>query len=184
MEEKKTDKKENREGRERGGSALFFSRQAVDRLQSPEDMEKYLRVSTPDAWVMIIACAVLLCGFLSWAVFGSIGEKIPLQGVFCRDEYVIVFADPMTASRIDKTSTAYIQGNTYPVDYVIDRALTEAETIDAFDISQMTATLLRKDNREYAIRIVTGKLDIPPDKIIDVTITVDQRTPLDYVMGK
>ena len=37
-------------------------RKALDRLQSPDDLDRYLRMTTSGIWISIIACAAILLG--------------------------------------------------------------------------------------------------------------------------
>ena len=49
----------------------IFSKKAMKKLRSPDDMEKYLRITNPGMWLILGACAALLIGLLVWAFFGS-----------------------------------------------------------------------------------------------------------------
>ena len=50
----------------------IFSKKAMKKLRSPDDMEKYLRITNPGMWLILGACAALLIGLLVWAFFGSV----------------------------------------------------------------------------------------------------------------
>lgn len=43
----------------------------MDRVSSPEALDDYIRVTTPSAWIVLIAAAVLLAGVLAWFVIGN-----------------------------------------------------------------------------------------------------------------
>lgn len=59
MEEKKSD-----------GS--IFREKSIDRINSPEQLDSYIRVTTPSVWIILIALIVLLLGFLAWSIFGKV----------------------------------------------------------------------------------------------------------------
>ena len=49
----------------------IFREKSLERVSSPEQMDEYIRVTTPSVWVALIALAVLLAGFLIWSIFGT-----------------------------------------------------------------------------------------------------------------
>ena len=44
----------------------LFRRESMDRIQSPERLNEYLRVANPSVWVVLAAVIVLLVGILIW----------------------------------------------------------------------------------------------------------------------
>lgn len=50
----------------------IFREKSLRRISSPEEMNDYIRVTTPKVWVILIAVIVLLIGALVWATFGTI----------------------------------------------------------------------------------------------------------------
>lgn len=53
------------------GSGLFRSK-SIQRVSSPEQLNDYIRVTTPSVWIVLIALVVLLAGMLAWSVLGRI----------------------------------------------------------------------------------------------------------------
>ena len=53
------------------GSGLFRSK-SIQRVSSPEQLNDYIRVTTPSVWIVLIALVVLLVGMLAWGVLGRI----------------------------------------------------------------------------------------------------------------
>ena len=52
-------------------SGLFRSK-SIQRVSSPEQLNDYIRVTTPSVWIVLIALVVLLAGMLIWSVLGRI----------------------------------------------------------------------------------------------------------------
>lgn len=50
----------------------IFRKSSIDRVQSPEQLNDYIKVSNPSAWVIIIAAIVLLGAVLVWSIFGTV----------------------------------------------------------------------------------------------------------------
>ena len=50
----------------------LFRQKSIDRVNSPEQLNDYIRVTTPSVWLALIAIILLLSGFLAWGVFGTV----------------------------------------------------------------------------------------------------------------
>lgn len=50
----------------------LFREKNVKRVSSPEQLNDYMRVTSPSIWAIIIAVIVLLAGALTWAVTGTV----------------------------------------------------------------------------------------------------------------
>ena len=49
-----------------------FRRKSLERVTSPEQLNDYIKVTTPSVWLILFATLVLIVGTLFWAVFGKI----------------------------------------------------------------------------------------------------------------
>ena len=49
----------------------IFREKSLKKVSSPEQMDEYIRVTTPSVWIALIALALLLAGFLIWSIFGT-----------------------------------------------------------------------------------------------------------------
>ena len=50
----------------------IFREKSIQRVSSPEQLNDYIRVTTPSVWLVLIAIVVLLVGILAWSVFGTV----------------------------------------------------------------------------------------------------------------
>lgn len=50
----------------------IFRSKSLDRVTSPEQLNDYIKVTTPSVWLILIATMILIVGTLFWAVFGRI----------------------------------------------------------------------------------------------------------------
>jgi len=63
----------------------LFRRDAMERMESPDKVDEYIRVSTPRAWMMVGALALVVAGVLVWGFTGSIAKTVSAQGVIWED---------------------------------------------------------------------------------------------------
>lgn len=60
----------------------IFRQASVDRVSSPEQLDKYIKVITPGAAVTLLCLVCLVCGGLVWGIFGKIPVTANAPGVF------------------------------------------------------------------------------------------------------
>lgn len=56
----------------------IFRKESIDRVNSPEQLNDYIRCVRPSVWVALGAIAVLLAGVIVWGVFGQIDGLHPI----------------------------------------------------------------------------------------------------------
>ncbi len=58
------------EQKKQGGG--IFREKSIKRVSSPEQLNDYIRVTSPSVWIVLLALVVLLLGMLAWSVLGRI----------------------------------------------------------------------------------------------------------------
>ena len=62
-----------------GEKTKLFREKNLERLESPEQLNDYLRVTSPGVWMILSAVILLLIGVFIWAVFGRIEATTQVQ---------------------------------------------------------------------------------------------------------
>lgn len=50
----------------------LFRDKSIEKVSSPEQLNDYIRVTSPSVWIVIIAMIVLLAGIITWSVLGKV----------------------------------------------------------------------------------------------------------------
>ena len=50
----------------------LFRKKSLDRVSSPEQLNDYIRVTSPSVWLVLLAIVLLLAGILIWSTFGKV----------------------------------------------------------------------------------------------------------------
>ena len=53
----------------------LFRKKSMDRINSPEELNDYIRVTSPSVWLVLLACVVILVGALVWGSIGTVEEE-------------------------------------------------------------------------------------------------------------
>ena len=50
----------------------LFRKKSLDKVSSPEELNDYIRVTTPSVWLILAAVLILVIGILAWCVLGTV----------------------------------------------------------------------------------------------------------------
>ena len=79
---------------------VLFSQAALDKLRTPERLDKMLPITTPVNWLAAAAIGVLLFSVLIWSIFGSFTEKAEGMGLIM-DSNGLVNVSHVVGGKID-----------------------------------------------------------------------------------
>ena len=62
----------------------LFRKSALEKLSSPEQLDRLMTVTSPRAWIALCGIGVLLLYTLIWSIFGQIPDKVAGTGILIR----------------------------------------------------------------------------------------------------
>jgi HlyD family secretion protein len=62
----------------------LFRKSALEKLSSPEQLDRLMTVTSPRAWIALCGIGVLLLYTLVWSIFGEIPDKVAGTGILIR----------------------------------------------------------------------------------------------------
>ena len=74
--------------------------QDTRRMSSPEQLNDYLKVTSPKIWVLLSAVILLVAGLLLWSSFTTIESYATGTAQAVGGELVVTFDDPEKASKV------------------------------------------------------------------------------------
>ena len=54
----------------------IFRKKSLERISSPEELNDYIKVTSPPVWIILLAIVVILVGVLSWGVLGTVDQEL------------------------------------------------------------------------------------------------------------
>ena len=107
-------------------SEKIFRQKSLDRIQSPESLNDYIKVASPGIWLLLTAAVVLLAGVLIWGIVTTVDSGVKVTA-FVHNGECIAYAE--IEEDIPEGAKAVIDGQSGTVascdgkTYVIDIAL-------------------------------------------------------------
>ena len=77
----------------------LFQQKALDRLQSPDELDKLYSVTNPVGWVGLLTVMFLIFSGIVWAIFGVMADKVSGTGLMV-DAAGMVNIAPSTSGRV------------------------------------------------------------------------------------
>lgn len=79
----------------------LFSKEAMDKLRSPEKLDTLLEVTNPVGWMALAAMLVMVFSVLIWSIFGAMVVKVEGVGILL-DSAGIVTITPVSGGRVEE----------------------------------------------------------------------------------
>ena len=55
----------------------LYRKKSMDRISSPEELNDYIRVTSPSVWMVLMAIVIILVGTLVWGALGTVTQENP-----------------------------------------------------------------------------------------------------------
>ncbi|MBO7675755.1 MAG: hypothetical protein J6S63_12240 [Atopobiaceae bacterium] len=160
----------------------IFNTKAAERLRSPDDLDKYVRVTRPSVWVVLVACIALLAGLLAWGFLGTVSTNVSVSGTVLEGRALCLLPQRETA-QIDVGDAAYVGGTKMQVAVVENVPLSRDEAYELLGSDYLVSTLMEGD---WAVLVVfEGDVSALEERVpIPVSITTERVAPLALVFGE
>ncbi len=103
------------------------------KVDSPEQLNEYIRLSNPGVWILVLAIVVLLAGFCIWGIFGKIDTKV--QAVAVSDSgstYLYVKEEDIEQIKAGMPVRINDNATAYEVESVGEKAEKVTDTLDEY----------------------------------------------------
>lgn len=109
----------------------IFRKSNIDRVNSPEQLNDYIRVATPGVWLVLTGIVVLLAGFIVWSVFGKI-ETTKNVEVVSEGGELICYINAENVNAISEGMLVKVNGRTGSVLSVSDMPIMLSDDSDPY----------------------------------------------------
>ena len=93
----------------------LFRKESVERIQSPEQLNDYLRITNPTIWVLLAAVIVLLAGMLIWSSVAYISSFAEGSAAVENGKMTVRFYDEEQAGRVESGMDIVVGDVSFPI---------------------------------------------------------------------
>lgn len=159
----------------------IFNSRATEKLRSPDDLDKYMRVANPSVWVVIAACAALLIGILIWGIFGAVTTSVSATGVNVEGK-AMCFLAADDAAKVNVGDEAAVDGKRMTVYKIAPVPVSRDEAYDILTSDYLVSTLVSGD-WAYQIIFEGDTSTIAEHVPLTVSITTERIAPITLILG-
>lgn len=156
-------------------SDQIFRKKSMDRINSPEQLTQYIKVTNPAMWMLFVAVILLLAGVCVWGVVGRIDTKLTVCAI-SDGEQVVCYVSEENMEQVQSGMLVDIDGKEYSVTGI-----------------SKTPVSIGKDFNEYAMHVGNLKAGqwaylVQTDAVLDIgvytaNIIVDRVAPISFIMN-
>ena len=159
----------------------IFNKRATERLRSPDDLDKYVRVTNPSVWVVLVACIALVAGLLAWGVFGAVTSSVTATGSVV-DGKAMCFLKADDVAKVDRGEPANVGGVQMTVGDIAFVPLSRDEAGRLLSNDYLVNTLVQTD-WVYSVEFEGDASSLAENVPISVNIMVERVAPISLVLG-
>lgn len=155
---------------EKENKSTLFREKNLERLESPEELNDYLRVTSPGVWMVLITIVVLLIGVCIWGAYGTI-QATTKAAVVTENGKSTCMVPYAALEGVLKNKTIRIDGQ----DYELEPSVLEPEMItDTTNVYVLLAGDLSVGDIVYPITLARPLMS---DGIVTGTLVTETLTP-------
>ena len=158
----------------------IFNKEATERLRSPDDLDRYVRVTSPSVWVALLAIFLLVVGLLSWGFFGSVSTSVSTQAAYSEGELVCLLTSE-DVTKVHEGDRAIVGGKHAEVLSISATPLSRDEVAEVLGSDYLVDALMQGD-WAYAVVFKTAE-QYEPGVPYAVSITTERVAPISLVIG-
>ena len=107
----------------------LFRKASIDRVNSPEQLNEYIRVARPAVWLILAVVVALLLGVIIWGVFGTVETNVT-AGVAVDEEGAICYVLSGDAAKLEAGMTVTIGNATGSIQGIADAPVSASALSD------------------------------------------------------
>lgn len=152
----------------------IFRKSSIDRVNSPEQLNKYIRVTNPGIWLVLAAIVSLLVGVVIWGIFGTVENKVE-TGLLVDGSSAVCYVSAKDALLLKPGMTVTAEDKTSIIKSV---ASTPVQVKDSFDDYLLHLSGLTEGDFCYMVEVERIGLS---DGVYAAAIVTETIHPISFV---
>ena len=176
-----------------------FKRPSTNSITSAEELDHYIKVTNPSAWVITLAALLLVGGIIVWAFVAVVPVTVETTGVSMQisesdDVEVVCWVDEATADRIGKAGLiASVNGVPAQNAWLADTPMSATEVVkylgsdfyaESLDLKEWNYPIIIEPDRETGLSEFAIDTQMGEGHLVQVSIVTSETQPINIVLGK
>lgn len=163
----------------------LFRKAAQEKIASPEQLDKYIRVATPSVWVALAAVVIFFVGLAFWAFTGKIPTTMTANGIV-RDNVIYCYLPSNEVSSIETGDTAKVLGlegaevisiSVTPISSAeASRDISSDYAVSQLNLSDWNYVVIIRPSAEVLAKLTNGQT-------AQVSITTEESSPITFLLN-
>lgn len=153
----------------------IFRKNSIEKVSSPNQLNEYIRVVRPTAWIVLSAIIIFLLGVVIWGIFGTVETTIPAVAV-CEGGKVVCYTNVENSDVPSIGMKVTFEEHTGTIKFVKDIPVQLDKPEEAYLLHKGG---FKKDDFCYVAAVDAEKT---PDGIYSAKITIDSVSPISFVL--
>ena len=153
----------------------IFRKKSIERVSSPEQLNDYIRVTSPNVWAILLAVIVFLTGVFVWGVLGHLDTRLTVAGI-CKDGTLTCYVKESDIGSVKAGMPVTVGENVYEVALVESKPVSVTNDLGAYALH---IGGLQTGEWVYPV-IVNTELE---DGTYQTTITIESVSPISFIIN-
>lgn len=160
----------------------IFRKSSIDRINSPEQLNDYIRVSSPSVWLLLAAVIVLLVAVLIWSATGSLPTQISANAI-AEDGTLVCYFSQEDAAKLQEGMDVRLSGGETGSVASIGSIPLSQEEVDAAVSGDYALHAL--DLSEWNIPVaIQADIKLQDGHIYPLVITLNSVNPIEFLLNR
>ncbi|MDO4467585.1 MAG: hypothetical protein Q4C49_11390 [Bacillota bacterium] len=109
----------------------IFREKTYERINSPEQLDQYLKTSNPGLWLMMTGIIVVLCGMLVWSFMGRLETKL-VCGSNCENGDLSIYVWEGDFKNVENGMSVIVKGEKYTISSISSQPIQVEKNIGRY----------------------------------------------------
>lgn len=156
-------------------SDQLFREKSLKKVNSPEDLNDYVKVANPGVWLLLSALIILLVGTLVWSIYGRLDTVVQALGVV-ENKQVTIYVKESDIKQIDKDTVFELDNKQIQVTNISNEPIVVDKEFSDYMLHVGELSL-----NEWVYEL-QAKCDVQ-DGVYPINIVIESIKPISFVIN-
>lgn len=155
-------------------NSSIFRQKNIDKINSPESLNDYVKVTNPSIWIILVGIIILIIGACVFGIIGKVDSNINVA-VSVSDGVITGYIQEEDMEKLESDMSVKIEGNMYSIKSIANRPI-KGDEVDEYVLHKGNIGI---NTWVYPV-VIDGSI---ADGVYFGTVTVQQVSPVSYLFN-